>query len=230
MEMRIEEVREELKEAIKAKEPILLYGKSGVGKTSVVYDVAHELEMEVSEINSSLCRDASIVQLIRVQVQNGVLTPTLLLLDEVDGFAHIKELCEILKLQLKVPVVMTANDFSRKLECLRGVVRVIYVDEPSFADVDFVHVKDFRQAELVRRGVSDGYFDLSDQEVFEQALLTGDFTALGYSDEVAEKLLDASAQHLQGFHAIAFALALKVCDDVKDLRVLNGMRVKRRRR
>ena len=55
--MRIEEVREEVKRAVKAKEPILLYGKSGVGKTSVVYDVAHELNMSVSEINSSLCRD-----------------------------------------------------------------------------------------------------------------------------------------------------------------------------
>ena len=107
-------------------------------------------------------------------------------------------------------------------------MRVIYVDEPSFADVGFVQVKDFRQAELVRRGMSDGYFDLSEEEEFEQALVTGNFTVLGYSDEIAEKLLDASAQHLQGFHAIAFALALKVCDDVKDLRILNGMKVKRR--
>ena len=229
MEMRIEEVREEVKRAVKAKEPILLYGKSGVGKTSVVYDVARELEMEVSEINSSLCRDESVIQLIKVQVQNGTLMPTILLLDEVDGFAHIKKLSEILKSQLKVPVVMTANNLTREImDYLRGVVKMIYVSEPEFADVGFVQVKDFRQAELIKRGMSDGYFDLSEEEEFEQALQTGDFTTLGYSKEIVEKLLDASAQHLQGFHALAFVFALKVCDDVKDLRVLNGMKVKRR--
>ncbi|MHA2023029.1 MAG: AAA family ATPase [Candidatus Thorarchaeota archaeon] len=227
--MRIEEVREEVRKAVKAKEPILLYGKSGVGKTSVVYDVARELEMEVSEINSSLCRDASVIQLIKVQVQNGTLMPTILLLDEVDGFAHIKKLSEILKSQLKVPVVMTANNLTREImDYLRGVVKMIYVSEPEFADVGFVQVKDFRQAELIKRGVSDGYFDLSEEEEIEQALQTGDFTTLGYSKEIVEKLLDASAQHLQGFHALAFVFALKVCDDVKDLRVLNGMKVKRR--
>ena len=228
MEMRIEEVREEVKRAVKVKEPILLYGKSGVGKTSVVYDVAHELNMSVSEINSSLCRDVSIVQLIKVQLQNGTLTPTILLLDEVDGFTHIKELCKALKASVKVPVVLTANEFSRKMECMKGIVRVIYVTEPEFVDVGFVPFKDFRQAELVKRGISDGYFDLSEEEEFEKALLTGDFTMLGYSNEIAEKLLDISAQHLQGFYALAFAIALKVCDDVKDLRVLNGMKVKRR--
>ncbi len=227
--MRIEEVREEVRRAVKAKEPILLYGKSGVGKTSVVYDVARELEMEVSEINSSLCRDASVIQLIKVQVQNGTLMPTILLLDEVDGFAHIKKLSEILKSQLKVPVVMTANNLTREImDYLRGIARMIYVSEPEFADVGFVQVKDFRQAELIKRGVSDGYFDLSEEEEIEQALQTGDFTTLGYSKEIVEKLLDASAQHLQGFHALAFVFALKVCDDVKDLRVLNGMKVKRR--
>ena len=228
MEMRIEEVREEVKRAVKRREPILLYGKSGVGKTSVVYDVAHELNMSVSEINSSLCRDASIVQLIKVQLQNGTLTPTILLLDEVDGFTHIKELCKTLKASVKVPVVLTANEFSRKMECMKGIARAIYVTEPEFADVGFVRIKDFRQAELMKRGISDGYFDLSEEEEFEKALLTGDFTMLGYSNEIAEKLLDASAQHLQGFYALAFAIALKVCDDVKDLRVLNGMKVKRR--
>ena len=229
MEMRIEEVREEVRRAVKAKEPILLYGKSGVGKTSVVYDVARELEMEVSEINSSLCRDASVIQLIKVQVQNGTLMPTILLLDEVDGFAHIKKLSEILKSQLKVPVVMTANNLTREImDYLRGIARMIYVSEPEFADVGFVQVKDFRQAELIKRGMSDGYFDLSEEEEIEQALQTGDFTTLGYSKEIIEKLLDASAQHLQGFHALAFVFALKVCDDVKDLRVLNGMKVKRR--
>jgi len=226
--MRIEEVREEVKRAVKAKESILLYGKSGVGKTSVVYDVAHELNMSVSEINSSLCCDASIVQLIKVQLQNGTLTPTILLLDEVDGFTHIKELCKVLKASVKVPVVLTANEFSRKMECMKGIARVIYVTEPEFVDVGFVQVKDFRQAELMKRGISDGYFDLSEEEEFEKALLTGDFTMLGYSNEIAEKLLDASAQHLQGFYALAFAIALKVCDDIKDLRVLNGMKVKRR--
>ena len=228
MEMRIEEVREEVKRAVKRREPILLYGKSGVGKTSVVYDVAHELNMSVSEINSSLCRDTSIVQLIKVQLQNGTLTPTILLLDEVDGFTHIKELCKALKASVKVPLVLTANEFSRKMECMKGIARVVYVTEPEFVDVGFVQVKDFRQAELVKRGISDGYFDLSEEEEFEKALLTGDFTMLGYSNEIAEKLLDASAQHLQGFYALAFAIALKVCDDVKDLRVLNGMKVKRR--
>ncbi|MHA1662266.1 MAG: AAA family ATPase [Candidatus Thorarchaeota archaeon] len=227
--MRIEEVREEVRKAVKAKEPILLYGKSGVGKTSVVYDVARELEMEVSEINSSLCRDESVIQLIKVQVQNGTLMPTILLLDEVDGFAHIKKLSEILNSQLKVSVVMTANNLTREImDYLRGIVKMIYVSEPEFADVGFVQVKDFRQAELIKRGVSDGYFDLSEEEEIEQALQTGDFTTLGYSKEIIEKLLDASAQHLQGFHALAFVFALKVCDDVKDLRVLNGMKVKRR--
>ena len=145
-----------------------------------------------------------------------------------DGFTHIKELCKVLKVSVKVPVVLTANEFSRKMECMKGIVRVIYVTEPEFADVGFVQVKDFRQAELMKRGISDGYFDLSEEEEFEKALCTGDFTMLGYSNEIAEKLLDASAQHLQGFYALAFAIALKVCDDVKDLRVLNGMKVKRR--
>ncbi|MHA1733555.1 MAG: replication factor C large subunit [Promethearchaeota archaeon] len=117
--------------------PILLEGPPGIGKTSVVYAVAHDLRLGVVEMNASDSRTAQSIRDLLVETSRSRDLMSfmgkkrsrgkILLIDEVDGISGQADrggLSELLKILpgSKFPVVMTANEYDRRLQSLYRVV------------------------------------------------------------------------------------------------------------
>ncbi|MBI2110624.1 AAA family ATPase [Candidatus Woesearchaeota archaeon] len=100
------------------KKAMLAYGPTGTGKTSHVYTIARELQLEIFEVNSSDFRNAESLQ---QRVGNASKQKSLfakgkiLLVDELDGISGqedrggLQALVEIIE-QTQFPIVITAND------------------------------------------------------------------------------------------------------------------------
>ena len=100
------------------KKAILSYGPTGTGKTSHVYTIARELQLEIFEVNSSDFRNAESLQ---QRVGNASKQKSLfakgkiLLVDELDGISGqedrggLQALVEIIE-KTQFPIVITAND------------------------------------------------------------------------------------------------------------------------
>lgn len=106
----------------------LIYGSPGCGKTSSVYAIAKELDLELIEVNASDARDADSI---KEKLGNAVGQMSLfskskiILIDEVDGVSGnsdrggLSELSKIID-KTSFPVIMTANDpFDAKFSTLR---------------------------------------------------------------------------------------------------------------
>ena len=112
----------------------LLWGKAGCGKTSSVYALAKEKNLEIIEINASDARNAqSIEDTVGHSTKQMSLfnSGKIILIDEVDGISGnadrggVRSLTKIIK-ESKFPIVMTANDaYSIKLRSLRNYCDVI---------------------------------------------------------------------------------------------------------
>lgn len=111
------------------KRAVLVYGPSGVGKTSSVYAIANGMNLEVLEVNASDFRTADqINQKVgsAVQQQSLFSKGKVILVDEVDGLAGNKDrggIQAIVKLMQKsaFPMVLTAtNPFDYKFNSLRS--------------------------------------------------------------------------------------------------------------
>src|SRR3989338_6710205 len=110
------------------KRAALLYGSSGVGKTSSVYTIANEAGLEIVEVNASDFRNAD---QINQKVGNAVRQRSLfskgkiILVDEVEGIAGMSDrggLQAIIKIieETRYPIVLTAMDpFDNKFSSLR---------------------------------------------------------------------------------------------------------------
>ncbi|MAG91716.1 AAA family ATPase [Candidatus Woesearchaeota archaeon] len=111
------------------KNAALIYGPSGVGKTSSVYAIADELGHEVIEVNASDFRNADQINLKvggAVKQQSLFAKGKIILVDEVDGLSGHKDrggIQAIVKLLQKstYPIILTAtNPFESKFSSLRG--------------------------------------------------------------------------------------------------------------
>ena len=79
-----------LKDSIKNKRPVLLYGQSGSCKTSSVYAIANELNYEILELNASDLRNKEQIESIIGQALNQKSLfnrEKIILLDEIDGLS-----------------------------------------------------------------------------------------------------------------------------------------------
>ena len=106
----------------------LVYGSTGSGKTSSVYALADELNLEVIEVNASDVRNKdSINSLVGAASQQMSLfgKSKLILIDEIDGLSGRKDRGGVQAVvsiidKSAFPIVMTANDpFDSKLSGLR---------------------------------------------------------------------------------------------------------------
>lgn len=122
------------KEVMEAK-AVLLAGPPGVGKTTLVHALAHEVGYELVELNASDVRTA---ERIRQVVGRGLresslfgMAGKLILFDEVDGLhaeedqGGLESLVELVE-TARVPIVMTANNpYENRLRPLREAAMVV---------------------------------------------------------------------------------------------------------
>ena len=127
------------------KKAAIVYGPSGVGKTSAVYAIANELDYEVVELNASNFRNKE--QIDRI-IGNAMMQKSLfnkgkiLLVDELEGLSGTKDrggisaLASILGKKRNFPVIITAvNPYENKFSSLRSKSLLIGFESPGYIDV-----------------------------------------------------------------------------------------------
>lgn len=127
---------------------VLMEGPPGIGKTSIVYALANDLNMEVVETNASdtRTRDALEMKLKETSKSRGIMDfitqskKKLLLVDEVDGIygnadrGAVPAIIELIK-TTQFPILMCSNEYKRNLQSLYRVVRKLDVDPLSEEEV-----------------------------------------------------------------------------------------------
>jgi replication factor C large subunit len=101
------------------KEPLLLYGKPGIGKTSAAYALANDMKWEILELNASDQRTKSIIEKIAGSCATTMSLSgaerKLLLFDEADNLhgsadkGGARAILDIIKIS-KQPIILIAND------------------------------------------------------------------------------------------------------------------------
>lgn len=109
------------------KKPIILYGPTGVGKTSTIYAIANELNYDVIEFNSSGLRNkATLIQALENSTQQMSLISKgkIILIDEIEGLS-IKDRGALSAVfsyipKCKWPIVLVCDDpYESKLKKIR---------------------------------------------------------------------------------------------------------------
>ena len=123
------------------KKAIALHGPPGVGKTSLAYAIASEIDAEVMELNASDVRNkAKILEIVGPASQQKSLfrKNKIILIDEADGVSAMKDrggISELLVLLDKsvFPVIITANDiWQKKFSLLRRKAEVVQLKEVDY--------------------------------------------------------------------------------------------------
>jgi len=127
-----------------SKRAALLYGPPGVGKTVCVEALAHDLDMELVELNASDYRTQEVIRrLVGLASQYGTLfgRRRLILLDELDGMTGsadrggVRAILEVLK-RARCPIIMTANNpYDPRFSQLRNLCLLIEFKRPSKTEV-----------------------------------------------------------------------------------------------
>ncbi len=123
------------------KRAIVLHGPPGVGKTSLAYAIASEMDAEILELNASDFRNkAKISEIVGPASQQKSLfrRSKIILIDEVDGISSMKDrggIAELLVLMEKTsfPLIVTANDiWDKKFSLLRTRSEVVQLKEVDY--------------------------------------------------------------------------------------------------
>ena len=130
------EIKDWLKNWIKSKsKPIIIFGKTGSGKTTLAHIVSQRYKYNVLEINSSDERTSKKLQKLKLLVQtNSPFTKDILLIDDIEvspdpGF--IKFVGELLQIT-KMPIILTCSDkYERKIKTIKKKCRTIELQYPS---------------------------------------------------------------------------------------------------
>ena len=116
------------------KKLMILYGSAGCGKTSSVYAVANELNLEIIEINASDVRNEEAIDSIvgaASQQMSLFSTGKIILVDELDGISGTHDrggLAALTKLiaESAFPIIATANDpWDRKFSAIRAKAELV---------------------------------------------------------------------------------------------------------
>jgi len=129
------EHKEELKIAPE-KAAVLLEGPPGIGKTSIVYALANDLNMEVIETNASDTRtksklEAKLKETVKTRGIMDFITDSkrkLILIDEVDGIYGVSDrgaLPTILNLieETQFPIILCSNEYKQNLQSLYNKIK-----------------------------------------------------------------------------------------------------------
>jgi replication factor C large subunit len=126
------------------KNAVLLHGPPGCGKTSMIYALAQQENLELVEINASNFRNREHVeQILKPATQQMSLfgTKKIILVDEIDGMSGqkdrggVKAVIDVIK-DTKFPIFMTANDgWSDKLRAVRKISSVVSFDKINYLSI-----------------------------------------------------------------------------------------------
>jgi len=123
---------------------LLIYGSSGIGKTSSVYAIANDLNLEIFEINASDTRNKEEIEtrLGSVINQRSLFSKgKIILVDEIDGLSGMKDrggVQALIKLIQKTsfPIILTAtNPWDNKFSSLRSKCEMLQFNELNYSDV-----------------------------------------------------------------------------------------------
>ncbi|MFW9773343.1 MAG: replication factor C large subunit [Promethearchaeota archaeon] len=132
-------IEKEQKEEIKIapdKAAVLLEGPPGVGKTSIVYALANDLNMEIIETNASDTRtkaklEAKLKETVKSRGIMDFITDSkrkLILIDEVDGIYGVSDrgaVPTILNLieETQFPIILCSNEYKQNLQSLYNKIK-----------------------------------------------------------------------------------------------------------
>jgi len=156
------------------KKALIIYGPSGTGKTSSVYAVGSEYDLEIIEINASDFRNKDKIQSIvgGASKQMSLFAKgKIILIDEIDGLSGTKDrggipaLAQVIK-NSSHPIILTALDaYDRKFSKIRklcGVVAFAPLDHKDIlsrlyfiCDKESIEYEDMALKSLARRSGGD---------------------------------------------------------------------------
>ena len=144
-------IEKEQKEELKIKPEkaaVLLEGPPGIGKTSIVYALANDLNMEVVETNASDTRTRATLErrLKETTKSRGIMEyitqskEKLILIDEVDGIYGVQDrgaVPTILDLieKTQFPIIMCSNEYKTNLQSLYNTIRRFEVNPLSKEEI-----------------------------------------------------------------------------------------------
>jgi len=126
------------------KKSLFIYGSPGCGKTSSVYAIANELNLEIIEVNASDYRTPSLLetQVGMASKQRSLFgNSKVILIDEVDGMSGTKDrggLSALAKIiaNSSFPIILTANDaFDKKYSGLRKISEMVQFDTLRYTSI-----------------------------------------------------------------------------------------------
>jgi len=185
------------------KAAVLLEGSPGIGKTSIVYALANDLNMEVIETNASdtRTRDALEKKLKETTKSRGIMDfivqtkEKLILIDEIDGIygnndrGAVPAIINLIQ-KTQFPIIMCSNEYKQNLSSLYNKIRKFEVHP--LANVEVIKIaknilrkegiKGFREEELEMIAVKnngDLRGVINDLQGISQGMDKGDLELLG---------------------------------------------------
>lgn len=194
-----ENKQKELKSLSPKKAAVLLEGPPGIGKTSIVYALANDLNMEVIETNASdtRTRDALEKRLKETSKSRGIMDfiteskQKLILIDEVDGIYGTKDrgavpaIMDIVS-NTQFPIIMCSNEYKRSLQSLYREIRRFEVSPLSKREVNKIAGNILQQENItgikpeviefiIKKNSGDLRGVINDLQGISQGLGTGNF-------------------------------------------------------
>ncbi|MSR86428.1 replication factor C large subunit [Candidatus Woesearchaeota archaeon] len=123
-----EEALFKLREGIKLKRPVLVYGPTGVGKTTSVHIIGKELGLEVFEVNASDARNKENIELklgAALEQQSLFAKGKLILIDDIDALSGTKDrgglptIISLLEIKKHAVAITCMNPWEDKYSKLR---------------------------------------------------------------------------------------------------------------
>ena len=237
-----------LEECILSNRVCILYGDAGLGKTSAVGVIAHDLGWQTREWNASDSRKKEdFIQIIR-ELKNRSFSPTIFILDEIDGAVKKKDdakdkvidynsIAECLK-NTHSPLVLICNDLYQVPKPVTDLCEKIRFYPPTVAEVSQV-IRRIEQASGmkadysrishdIRNSILNCFYGSSSyhsQTIFEEV---EEYFKSGNTKQLTSDhyiwLLDNGCTQFKGRKMFEFYNLLDVCDRIGNFKPLSIMK------